>query len=50
MKISGTPFFKTRLILLTPLFLWEKSEPPSFEKISKTETPLYRGGWVQLRG
>ena len=42
MKISDIPrFFQTILLILpTPPFLWEKSEPPPFLKISKTQPPL----------
>ena len=43
MKINDTLFFKNNLPYFTPpppLFLWEKSEPPLFSKILKTQIPL----------
>ena len=51
-------FLEQPLILPTPPFLWENSELPIFEKISKTETPhpsLYKEGgggdvWGQQGG
>ena len=40
MKISDTHLFKNKSpILATPPFLWEKSEPPLFSKIFKTQPP-----------
>ena len=44
MKKSDTPFLKEPPILPTPPFLWEKSEPPIFSKISKTWPPFIKGG------
>ena len=38
-KISNTPFLE-QSILQTPLFLWEKSEPPFWENWENLKPPL----------